>query len=78
MPVGELNVKDVIPSSGATISSDMKSFLTLSSPVASSGSNLSHSEKQLLCITRAILLRPKDPNPTGSRTSDRQNKCIAK
>ncbi|KAH7382010.1 P-loop containing nucleoside triphosphate hydrolase protein [Cadophora sp. MPI-SDFR-AT-0126] len=34
-------------------------FLSLSSPIASSGSNLSHGQKQLLCLARAILSRPK-------------------
>ncbi|KAM0477071.1 hypothetical protein ACHAPX_006030 [Trichoderma viride] len=58
-PVGESNAEDVIPSSSATISSDTNSSLTLSSPVASGGSNLSHGQKQLLCIARAILSRPK-------------------
>ncbi|KAK0112489.1 hypothetical protein ONS96_001726 [Cadophora gregata f. sp. sojae] len=34
-------------------------FLSLLSPIASSGSNLSHGQKQLLCLARAILSRPK-------------------
>jgi ABC-type multidrug transport system fused ATPase/permease subunit len=34
-------------------------FLSLSSPIASSGSNLSQGQKQLLCLARAILSRPK-------------------
>ncbi|CZT46539.1 uncharacterized protein RSE6_06978 [Rhynchosporium secalis] len=34
-------------------------FLSLSSPIASSGSNLSHGQRQLLCLARAILSRPK-------------------
>ncbi|KAH8129144.1 hypothetical protein FP744_10005119 [Trichoderma asperellum] len=58
-PVGESNDEDTIPSSSATISSDTNSSLTLSSPVSSGGSNLSHGQKQLLCIARAILSRPK-------------------
>ncbi|KAL7803630.1 P-loop containing nucleoside triphosphate hydrolase protein [Trichoderma aethiopicum] len=39
--------------------SDTNSALTLSSPVASGGSNLSQGQKQLLCLARAILSRPK-------------------
>ncbi|XMA15021.1 hypothetical protein WAI453_007812 [Rhynchosporium graminicola] len=34
-------------------------FLSLSSPIASSGSNLSHGQRQLLCLARAILSQPK-------------------
>jgi ABC-type multidrug transport system fused ATPase/permease subunit len=34
-------------------------FLSLSSPIASGGSNLSQGQKQLLCLARAILSRPK-------------------
>jgi len=34
-------------------------FLSLSSPISSSGSNLSQGQKQLLCLARAILSRPK-------------------
>ena len=34
-------------------------FLSLNSPIASSGSNLSQGQKQLLCLARAILSRPK-------------------
>ncbi|PYH38072.1 ABC bile acid transporter [Aspergillus neoniger CBS 115656] len=34
-------------------------FQSLSSPVASGGSNLSQGQKQLLCLARAILSRPK-------------------
>ncbi|KAL2065866.1 hypothetical protein VTL71DRAFT_3536 [Oculimacula yallundae] len=34
-------------------------FLSLTSPIASSGSNLSQGQKQLLCLARAILSRPK-------------------
>lgn len=39
--------------------SETNSALTLSSPVASGGSNLSQGQKQLLCLARAILSRPK-------------------
>jgi ABC-type multidrug transport system fused ATPase/permease subunit len=34
-------------------------FLDLSSPISSSGSNLSQGQKQLLCLARAILSRPR-------------------
>lgn len=34
-------------------------FLNLSSPISSGGANLSQGQKQLLCLARAILSRPK-------------------
>lgn len=34
-------------------------FLNLASPISASGSNLSQGQKQLLCLARAILSRPK-------------------
>jgi len=34
-------------------------FLSLTSPISSSGANLSQGQKQLLCLARAILSRPK-------------------
>ena len=34
-------------------------FLDLSSPISSSGTNLSQGQKQLLCLARAILSRPR-------------------
>ncbi|KAI9739929.1 MAG: hypothetical protein M1818_004985 [Claussenomyces sp. TS43310] len=34
-------------------------FLSLNSPISSSGTNLSQGQKQLLCLARAILSRPK-------------------
>lgn len=34
-------------------------FLSLNAPIASGGSNLSQGQKQLLCLARAILSRPK-------------------
>jgi ABC-type multidrug transport system fused ATPase/permease subunit len=49
--------------SSAPTLTDVKSnaniFLDLSSPVSSSGSNLSQGQKQLLCLARAILSRPR-------------------
>ncbi|OJJ47560.1 hypothetical protein ASPZODRAFT_1715312 [Penicilliopsis zonata CBS 506.65] len=46
-------------SSTNTVAATSNIFLTLSSPVASGGNNLSHGQKQLLCLARAILTRPK-------------------
>lgn len=34
-------------------------FLSLTSPISSAGANLSQGQKQLLCLARAILSRPK-------------------
>jgi ABC-type multidrug transport system fused ATPase/permease subunit len=34
-------------------------FLSLASPISSAGANLSQGQKQLLCLARAILSRPK-------------------
>jgi len=34
-------------------------FLDLSSPISSSGTNISQGQKQLLCLARAILSRPR-------------------
>ncbi|KAL7935404.1 P-loop containing nucleoside triphosphate hydrolase protein [Trichoderma chlorosporum] len=39
--------------------SEVNAALSLSSPVAPGGSNLSQGQKQLLCLARAILSRPK-------------------
>ncbi|KAG4440995.1 hypothetical protein IFR05_003502 [Cadophora sp. M221] len=48
-----------IDTSGVSGAENKNPFLSLSSPIASSGSNLSHGQKQLLCLARAILSRPK-------------------
>ncbi|KAM0256050.1 hypothetical protein ACHAQJ_005249 [Trichoderma viride] len=61
-PVFESSPEDgQIPSSPSATeySADTNASLSLSSPVASGGSNLSQGQKQLLCIARAILSRPK-------------------
>jgi ABC-type multidrug transport system fused ATPase/permease subunit len=34
-------------------------FLSLTSPISSAGANISQGQKQLLCLARAILSRPK-------------------
>ncbi|KAG0652941.1 ATP-dependent bile acid permease [Hyphodiscus hymeniophilus] len=50
-------------STAFTVDLDSKSniniFLSLSSPISSSGSNLSQGQKQLLCLARSILSRPR-------------------
>ncbi|KAH7333124.1 hypothetical protein BKA65DRAFT_507197 [Rhexocercosporidium sp. MPI-PUGE-AT-0058] len=48
-----------IDTTGVGAPENKNPFLSLSSPIASSGSNLSHGQKQLLCLARAILSRPK-------------------
>lgn len=55
-PVSEPTLEEHSISSN---SAEGNSSLTLSSPVASGGSNLSQGQKQLLCLARAILSRPK-------------------
>lgn len=50
-------------STAVTVDLDAKGntniFLSLSSPISSSGSNLSQGQKQLLCLARSILSRPR-------------------
>jgi ABC-type multidrug transport system fused ATPase/permease subunit len=68
-PVPELLVPEAsTPAEGSSNSSttavepvpeNRNIFLNLSSPISSSGANLSQGQKQLLCLARAILSRPK-------------------
>ncbi|RAL02577.1 P-loop containing nucleoside triphosphate hydrolase protein [Aspergillus ibericus CBS 121593] len=44
---------------GSEESGNANIFLSLSSPITAGGSNLSQGQKQLLCLARAILSRPK-------------------
>ncbi|KAL7946055.1 P-loop containing nucleoside triphosphate hydrolase protein [Trichoderma barbatum] len=56
-PVDEQSVSSAL--TATENDADTNSSLSLSSPVASGGSNLSQGQKQLLCLARAILSRPK-------------------
>jgi ABC-type multidrug transport system fused ATPase/permease subunit len=47
------------PTNGTEYRADTNASLSLASPIASGGSNLSQGQKQLLCMARAILSRPK-------------------
>ncbi|KAL7819928.1 P-loop containing nucleoside triphosphate hydrolase protein [Trichoderma gracile] len=58
-PVPEAILDEASSTTVTENGSDTNSALTLSSPVASGGSNLSQGQKQLLCLARAILSRPK-------------------
>ncbi|KAL3419949.1 ABC transporter [Phlyctema vagabunda] len=59
-PVPELvNEESTATSSTVVEQGNTNIFLSLTSPIASSGSNLSQGQKQLLCLARAILSRPK-------------------
>ena len=61
-PVPELAAESPANSTSATLT-DAKGnaniFNSLKSPISASGSNLSQGQKQLLCLARAILSRPR-------------------
>lgn len=61
-PVPEPATDSTTSSSSATLT-DVKGntniFNSLGSPISASGSNLSQGQKQLLCLARAILSRPR-------------------
>ena len=61
-PVSQLSLEEhlISPSvNAAENGADTNASLSLTSPIASGGSNLSQGQKQLLCIARAILSGPK-------------------
>lgn len=61
-PVNEPSAEEHLDSSSSSVTetgSNTNASLSLKSPVSSGGSNLSQGQKQLLCIARAILSRPK-------------------
>ena len=69
-PVPELLVPESSTTEGASSATSLTAaepaakentniFLSLSSPISSAGANLSQGQKQLLCLARAILSRPK-------------------
>ncbi|RDW61351.1 hypothetical protein BP5796_11243 [Coleophoma crateriformis] len=60
-PVPELANETSTASSSTAVENpgNTNIFLSLTSPIASGGSNLSQGQKQLLCLARAILARPK-------------------
>ena len=61
-PVPELIAESSVSSTVATLT-DIKGnaniFNSLNSPISAAGSNLSQGQKQLLCLARAILSRPR-------------------
>lgn len=61
-PVQELIAESSVSSTAATLT-DIKGnaniFNSLNSPISAAGSNLSQGQKQLLCLARAILSRPR-------------------
>jgi ABC-type multidrug transport system fused ATPase/permease subunit len=61
-PVPELASESTTSSTAVTLSDSRDNtniFHSLNSPISSSGSNLSQGQKQLLCLARAILSRPR-------------------
>lgn len=49
----------LVPAVEQVVKENTNIFLSLSSPISSAGGNLSQGQKQLLCLARAILFRPK-------------------
>lgn len=54
-----LGGSSVVGNAEAATKGNANIFLSLTSPIASGGNNLSQGQKQLLCLARAILSRPK-------------------
>jgi ABC-type multidrug transport system fused ATPase/permease subunit len=61
-PVPELTAESSVSSTAVTLTDakvNANIFNSLSSPISAAGSNLSQGQKQLLCLARAILSRPR-------------------
>jgi ABC-type multidrug transport system fused ATPase/permease subunit len=63
-PIPEIVISSSSETSSTTAAGDdakanINIFLNLSSPISSAGANLSQGQKQLLCLARAILSRPR-------------------
>jgi len=56
---GESSIATSLTAAEAGSPENTNIFLSLSSPISSGGTNISQGEKQLLCLARSILSRPK-------------------